>query len=301
MIVSQVAELIGETPLYHLSRDRHDVYIKLEQMNIGGSIKDRLGYYLIERALATGLIRKGDTVIEPTAGNTGIGLALACLEHHLHLVVVVPEKFSVEKQQIMHALGAKIVLTPSELGMDGAISEAKDWLMDGRAHYMPNQFENTWNPAAYHTLADELWRDAKGQIDLFVAGGGSGGTFTGVLQRLRHYNSEIQGVLVQPKGSGLVGDKSDYAIEGIGMDDFAPFMVKEEINEIMEISDREAFYFTKQLAARYGLLVGSSSGAAFAAVEKILARATKKMHIVTIFPDGAERYLQSGIYERSGT
>lgn len=300
MIVRDVYELIGDTPLIELKTlpvpDGVTVYGKLEMMNPGGSVKDRLGLALIERALARGDVERGGTVIEPTAGNTGIGLALACQRYGIRLITVTPEKFSQEKQALMRLLGATVVNTPTELGMRGAIDRATE-LAAAEQAYVPEQFSNPDNPDTYvDSLAQELLRDVP-NIDVFVAGAGSGGTFTGVAKSLKPNGTKT--VIVEPVGSVLNGGVSGpHKTEGIGVEKWPPFLDRALVDAIHTIEDEEAFYYVAHLAKREGLLVGSSSGAAIAAAVKE-AQLLQHGTIVTILPDSAERYLSQGIVEEA--
>lgn len=296
MIVQNVYELIGETPLLELQTlpvpAGVKVYGKLEMMNPGGSVKDRLGLRLIERALERGQIKQGGTVVEPTAGNTGIGLALACQRHGIHLITVTPEKFSQEKQALMALLGATVVNTPTELGMKGAIVRAKELAIEHDA-YVPEQFSNPDNPDAYvDTLALELQADLP-HIDVFVAGAGSGGTFTGVASKLRPNGTKT--IVVEPVGSILNGgEPGPHKTEGIGVESWPAFLPRDLVDGIYTITDEDAFYYVAHLAKREGLLVGSSSGAAIAACVQEANQMTEGI-IVTILPDSVERYLSQGI------
>src|SRR5690625_5015845 len=196
-VVNSTAGLVGRTPMYEIkSYDLPKgvrIFTKLEYMNPGGSIKDRLGFYLLQQALDSGKIKAGDTIIEATAGNTGVGLALAAIHHKLHAIFITPEKFSIEKQTLMRALGAKVINTPTELGMTGAIEKAKETKQTIPHAYIPDQFANAWNPDTYyHTLGPEIWRDLAGEVDIFIAGAGSGGTFTGTAKYLKEQNSNVK-------------------------------------------------------------------------------------------------------------
>lgn len=301
-IVTSVTDLIGKTPLFDVTPEglpkRIRIVAKLETENIGGSVKDRLGVYLVKRALEEGKIKHGGTIIEPTAGNTGIGLAIAARHYGLKLIVTVPEKFSIEKQQIIGALGGTVITTPTEEGMDGAIEKAKHLHTEISNSYIPNQFKNPWNPKAYHKLAQEIWQSLDGKMDEIVIGGGSGGTFTGVVEELKRHDASIRATFVQPEGAGVFGGTShDYKIEGIGMDELTPFMKEKHIDEVMMISDERAFSQVQQLAQNYSLLVGSSSGAVMEAAIKRGKQVEGPYTIVTIFPDRADRYLSSGIFD----
>ena len=296
-------ELVGRTPLYEITAydlpDGVRLFAKLEFLNIGGSIKDRLGFFLIEKAMEEGMIQKGATIIEPTAGNTGIGLALAAIAYDLQAMFVTPEKFSMEKQTLMRSLGAKVVNTPTELGMDYAIKKAEELKAEIPGAYIPNQFANEHNPKTYYeTLGPEIFRDLDGQVDVFVAGAGSGGTFTGTARFLKDKNPDTRTVIVEPEGSILNGgEPGPHKTEGIGMEFLPSFMDTELFDDIYTISDERAFKRLREIAKAEGLLVGSSSGAALDAALQEAEKAKPGTNIVTIFPDSSERYLSTGIYE----
>lgn len=298
-----VHELIGHTPLVEITQfslpEGVRLFAKLEFMNPGGSIKDRLGIELLNEPFSSGKLRAGGTVIEPTAGNTGIGLALAALNKGVQVILVVPEKFSMEKQAIMKALGAKIINTPTEKGMKGAIAKAQELVQEIPRSYCPQQFANPANPATYYkTLGPEIWEQLDERIDIFIAGAGSGGTFMGTAQFLKEKNKAIKTVIVEPEGSILNGGKpGPHRTEGIGMEFLPPFMEPEYFDAIYTVSDDDAFRLVKELARKEGLLVGSSSGAAFFAALKEAQTAKPDTNIVVIFPDGSERYLSKKIFE----
>ncbi|GAB2484468.1 cysteine synthase family protein [Alkalibacterium psychrotolerans] len=307
LIIHSVNELIGNTPLmqihgYDLPKGTR-ILAKLEQFNPGGSIKDRLGSYLIQQGLKSGDINKDTVIIEPTAGNTGIALALAALEYGMKTWFVVPEKFSQEKQVLMQVLGAEIIHTPTEEGITGAIEKAKELHKATENSYLPLQFENHLNPAVYYeTLGPELISDLDDQLpDSFVAGAGSGGTFSGISRYLKEKSPAVRTAIVEPEGSILAGGTpGSHDTEGIGVESIPPFLDKETLDAIYTISDQEAFYYTKELARKNGLFVGSSSGAAFAAALKEAKTLPEGSTIVTIFPDGSERYLSKNIYHYKG-
>jgi len=298
-----VKELIGNTPLVEITAfplpDGVRLLAKLESFNPGGSIKDRLGQALIQDALESGKLQEGGTIIEPTAGNTGIGLALSAIGKNLRVIFCVPEKFSVEKQAIMKALGAEIIHTPTEEGMKGAIKKAEELLKEIPNSYSPSQFSNPANPDTYyHTLGPEIWRDTDGHVDIFVAGAGSGGTFMGCARYLKEQNPNIKTVIVEPEGSILGGgEPGPHKTEGIGMEFLPPFMDTSYFDAIHTVPDDDAFQAVKELARKEGLLVGSSSGAAFVAAMAEAKKAKKGTVIVTIFPDSSDRYLSKKIYE----
>jgi O-acetylserine dependent cystathionine beta-synthase len=296
-------ELIGRTPLvelnsYSLPRGIR-LFAKLEFMNPGGSVKDRVGKALIEKALKTGQLKPGGTLIEATAGNAGIGLAMAALHYNISVIFAVPEKFSQEKQDLMKALGARIVNTPTSKGIKGAIEKTKELAADIEDAYLPRQFSNPDNPEAYYTtMGPEIWNDLDGKVDVFVAGTGSGGTFMGTSRYLKEQNASIKTVIVEPEGSILNGGESGpHKTEGIGMEMIPEFMDKGYFSAIHTISDVDAFNRVKELAVREGILVGSSSGSALHAALLEAEKAPDGAHIVTIFPDSSERYLSKKIYE----
>ncbi|SNZ14462.1 O-acetylserine dependent cystathionine beta-synthase [Terribacillus aidingensis] len=302
-VYKSVHDLIGNTPVVQITNfslpEGVRLFAKLEFYNPGGSVKDRLGVHLINEAVRTGKLKENGTIIEPTAGNTGIGLALAAQQRNISVVFCVPEKFSQEKQELMRALGAKVVHTPTSEGMTGAIKKAKALLDEIPDSYCPQQFANPSNPETYYkTLGPELWRDLKGDIDIFVAGGGTGGTFMGTARYLKHQNPEVKTVIVEPEGSILNGGApGSHRTEGIGMEFLPSYMDTAYFDTIHTITDDDAFYYVKELAAKEGLLVGSSSGSAFCAALKEAADAKPGTTIVTIFPDSSERYLSQQIYQ----
>lgn len=255
----------------------------------------------MDDAQKKGLLTAETTIIEPTAGNTGIGLALAAQKRGLKTILVVPEKFSQEKQILMRALGAKIVHTPSGSGIKGAIAKAKKLATQIPDSYLPLQFENLANPAAYATsLAPEIvteFMENKLSLAAFVAGAGSGGTFAGITQALKQKFPGLTAAVVEPEGSILNGGAShSHLTEGIGVEFIPPFFAKTKPDVIYTISDREAFEQVKQLTLTNGLFVGSSSGAALAASLKLAKELPQNSNIVTIFPDSSERYLSKHIY-----
>lgn len=302
MLIQSVSQLIGHTPLIDLQIDipnHSHIYAKLEMFNPGGSIKDRLGQYMIQDGIDHGKINDSTTIIEPTAGNTGIGVALTTQQHGLRTILVVPEKFSFEKQQLMKALGAELINTPSELGIKGAIKKARDIAANIENSYVPMQFENPANPAAYyHTLAPELIEDLGQPITAFVAGAGSGGTFAGIAKYLKEQNSATQTIVVEPEGSILNGGPAHpHRTEGIGVEFVPPFFKEVQIDQTLTIPDQAAFSQVKQLARTQGLFVGSSSGAALAASLQVAERLPQNSRIVTVFPDSSERYMSEHIYD----
>nr|WP_243713034.1 cysteine synthase family protein [Macrococcus carouselicus] len=293
----QPTDLIGHTPLVELTHFDlpADVrlFAKLEMYNLGGSVKDRLGINLIESAIKRGEIR--NEVVEATAGNTGIGLALACQQHNLALKVFLPEKFSIEKQAIMQALGAAIVHTDASLGMVEARRQAKAYADETGAYYA-NQFETEDNPASYEGLYQEL-KEELGTIDMMVAGAGSAGTFTGLAERMKPDGARA--VIVEPEGSILNGGPSgSHRTEGIGVEVWPTFLKRDLIDAVETISDDDAFRMVQELAQKEGLLVGSSSGAAMVAALKQAENV--QGNIVVIFPDASDRYISQKIFKSKG-
>lgn len=304
MYITNVSQLIGRTPLIDLQvniPNHSHIFAKLEMFNPGGSIKDRLGQFLIADGIKRQVINQNTTIIEPTAGNTGIGLALAAQQHHLRTILVVPEKFSYEKQQLMQALGATIINTPASEGITGAIEKAKSIAQEIDNSYIPMQFANAANPATYYqSLAPEIIQDLSEQkITAFVAGAGSGGTFVGVAKYLNEQDAGIKNIVVEPEGSILAGGPAhSHRTEGIGVEFIPPFFDTISIDQIMTISDNDAFYQVRQAAKNLGLFIGSSSGAALAASLKLAESLPENSNIVTIFPDSSERYMSDQIYSK---
>ncbi|KAJ51403.1 cysteine synthase [Clostridium tetanomorphum] len=299
--IDDIRSYIGNTPIMKLNnmgiKSGVNLFAKLEFLNPGGSVKDRIGIYMIEDAEKNGLLRDGYTIIEATAGNTGIGIALAAINKGYRIIFVVPEKFSVEKQTLMKALGAEIVNIPREEGMLGAVKKANELLATIKNSISLKQFDNNSNPLAhYETTAPEIYKDLDGKIDYFLCGAGSGGTYTGVLKYLKEKNPNIKGILVDPEGSTMGGgQEACYNIEGIGNNFIPGTMDMTYVDEVIKVNDEEAFYTVKQLALKEGLIVGTSSGAAVTAAIK-LANKMDKGNIVTLLPDRGERYFSKGIY-----
>lgn len=301
-VYESMQELIGNTPLVRLTKlglpaDAR-LYAKLETYNPAGSVKDRVGKYMIDAAERDGLLRPGGTIIEATAGNTGLGIAFAALGRGYRVIFVVPTKFSQEKQTLMRALGAEILNTPREDGMLGAAAKAEELRSSIPGAVMLGQFRNPANPLShYETTGPEIYRDLEGKIDYFVAGAGSGGTFTGVVKYLKEQNPAIRGVLADPLGSTIGGgEHADYDIEGIGNDFIPETMDISLVDQVIKISDTEAFAEVKELAAKEGLIVGTSSGAAVAAAKKLIENGVRG-NIVTLLPDRGERYFSKHLYD----
>ncbi|TBX06581.1 cysteine synthase [Clostridium perfringens] len=298
---NDIRDLIGNTPILKLNnistKEGVNIYAKIEGTSPGGSCKDRVGIYMVEKAEKEGKLKPGSTIIEATAGNTGIGIALAAINKGYKIIFIVPDKFSIEKQKIMKALGAEIINTPKEDGMEGAINLANSLLSEIPNSLSLNQFKNEANPLAhYETTGRELYDGLDGQIDYFVAGAGSGGTISGVLKFLKENISEVKGILADPVGSIIGGGQcGTYKIEGVGNNFIPETMDMSLVDDVIKVNDEEAFDAVKLLAKKEGLIVGSSSGAAFAAVLK-LAEKIEKGNIVTIFPDRGDRYFSTDLF-----
>ena len=295
-------DLIGNTPLVKLNHvlklpDGVNVFAKLEYYNPSGSVKDRTGLYMVNDALKRGVLKEGYTIIEATAGNTGLGVAFAALNRNVKVIFVVPEKFSIEKQVLMKALGATIIHTPREDGMLGAARKAQELLSTVENSVSLEQFKNMSNPRAhYETTGVEIYDDLDGQIDYLVAGAGSGGTYSGVVKYLKEKNPSIKGVLADPVGSTMGGgEHADYNIEGIGNDFIADTMDMSLVDKVIKVNDEEAFTSCRELTKYEGILGGSSTGAAFAAVKKLIDSGVKG-NIVFISPDRSDRYFSKELY-----
>ncbi len=295
-------ELIGRTPLVKINHIELPagvrLFAKLELYNPAGSVKDRIGKYMIEDAEQKGLLKKGGTIVEATAGNTGLGIAFAALNRGYRIIFVVPTKFSEEKQTLMRALGAEIINTPREGGMLGAAQKAEELRASIPGAISLEQFKNQANPLAhYETTGREIYDDLDGQINYLVAGAGSGGTYTGVVRYLKEQNPEIKGILADPIGSTMGGgEHGDYNIEGIGNDFIADTMDMSLVDQVIKIDDNDAFTGARELAKKEGIFAGSSSGAALSAAKKLVAGGAKG-NVVIILPDRGDRYFSKHLYE----
>jgi cysteine synthase A len=299
--INDIRELIGNTPLLKINnikvKEGVSIFAKLEQLNPGGSVKDRIGVYMIQKAEEQGLLYPGDTIVEATAGNTGLGVALGALNKGYRVIFVVPEKFSIEKQLLMKALGAEIVNTPREKGMAGAIEKSLELLESIPNSVTLKQFENPANPMIHYlTTGPEIYSALEGQVDYLVAGAGSGGTFTGIAGYLKEKDSSIKAVIADPEGSTIGGGAEGcYKIEGIG-NNFVPVTLDMDLaDDVIKVNDDEAFGMVRELAGKEGLIVGSSSGAAMAAALK-LAERIDSGNIVVVLPDRGDRYFSKNIY-----
>ena len=301
MLYTSYQKAIGNTPLVQLSRFDlpQDValYAKLELANPGGSVKDRVGLAMIEDAEKRGALKPGGTIIEGTAGNTGIGIAFAAIGRGYKVIFVVPDKFSGEKVALLSALGAEIVRTPRSGGMLLAESRAEELARSIPNSVILGQFRNPANPRShYETTGPEIFDDLKGKVDVFIAGAGSGGTFSGVARDLKEKNPYVRAILADPIGSTMGGGPhGDYNIEGIGNDFIAETMDMSLVDEVIKVSDDEAFSACKELAKREGVIAGSSSGAAFVAAQKAIKKGIRG-NIVVLFPDRGDRYFSKGLF-----
>ena len=305
-IAKQLTELIGNTPLLELSNYEKElglqakVVAKLEYFNPLGSVKDRVANAMIEQGIKDGIIKSDTVIIEPTSGNTGVGLAFVCAAKGLHLILTMPDTMSIERRKIVTALGAEIVLTKGREGMKGAIAKAQELKEEYGNAFIPQQFENEANPKVHQrTTAQEIWNDTDGKVDIFVSAVGTGGTVTGTGTGLKEHNPDVKLVAVEPAGSPVLsgGKPGPHKIQGIGAG-FIPKVVNLDIiDEIIPVGNDEAFETSRKLAKTDGVLVGISSGAAlYAATElaKRLENAGKT--IVVLLPDTGERYLSTSLF-----
>jgi cysteine synthase A len=304
VVYSRIDDTIGNTPLVRLNilarGFRSTVVAKLEFKNPLGSVKDRLAKSLIEDGEARGLIHPETRIIEPTSGNTGIGLAFICAVKGYRLTLTMPDTMSIERRKLLAHLGAEVVLTPGSQGMQGAIDKAFDLCAQGDNIYLPNQFSNPANPKIHReTTAEEIWRDTGGQVDILVSGVGTGGTITGVAQVLKQRKKEFRAVAVEPAGSPVLsgGVKGPHKIQGIGAGFVPELLDRSLIDEIVTVTDEEAFKRARALAKQEGLLCGISSGAAVHAALKIASRPESEgKQIVVILPSTGERYLSTELF-----
>jgi len=300
-IKNTVTELIGGTPLLRLHKMEEkfgahaEVIAKVEFFNPAGSVKDRVGYNMVIEAEKEGRLKPGGTIIEPTSGNTGVGIAMTCAARGYKAIMVMPESMSVERRMLLKALGAELVLTDKELGMQGSVDKAKELLEEIPGSIIAGQFENPANPQAhYETTGPEIWEDTDGQADILVATFGTGGTVSGIGKYLKEKNPDVKVVAVEPAASPLLseGKAGPHKIQGIGANFIPDALDQTVIDEIVTVSDDDALDTMKEIACTEGLLVGVSSGAAVYAAGQVAARAENAgKRIVVILPDTGERYL----------
>ncbi|MBR5312330.1 MAG: cysteine synthase A [Clostridia bacterium] len=306
-IYTSVAELIGGTPLLELTGIEKKfglearLLAKLESFNPAGSAKDRVAFEMIRDAEERGLLKPGSVIIEPTSGNTGIGLAAVAVPRGYRVIIVMPDSMSVERQKTMKAYGAELVLTPGALGMTGAIAKAEELAKENENSFIPDQFGNPANAAAHRkTTGPEIWRDTDGEVDIFVAGVGTGGTITGTGEYLKSVKPEVRVIAVEPAASPLLseGKAGPHGIQGIGAN-FVPAVLNTEIyDEIIPVTNEAAFETGRMLGKTEGFLAGISSGAALrAAIETAKRPENKGKTIVVLLPDTGDRYLSTAMFE----
>ena len=304
-LYKNIAECIGNTPIVKINKVTSllntDIYAKLEFFNPSCSVKDRIALAMIEAAEKKGLINKNTVIIEPTSGNTGIGLAFVCAAKGYKLILTMPETMSIERRKILKFFGAQLILTPGVDGMRGAIEKATELKNINKNHYMPQQFENEENPEIHRqTTAIEIWEDMQGKLDIFVAGVGTGGTLTGVGEVLKSKNPKIKVVAVEPASSAVLSghEAGAHRIQGIGAGFIPKILNRAIIDEVITVKDEDAVDFARRLAKEEGILTGFSGGAALKACMELGARKENANKIiVTILPDTGARYLSTGLFE----
>ena len=306
-IAKNLTDLIGGTPLLELTNYNKKnelgatVIAKLESFNPASSVKDRIGYAMIKDAEDKGILNENSVIVEPTSGNTGIALAFVAAAKGYRLIITLPETFSIERRNLMKALGAELVLTPGAEGMAGAIKKAEEIAAETPNSFIPQQFKNPANPAIHRTTtAQEIWTDTDGKVDIFIAGVGTGGTITGVGEGLKQKNPNIKIIAVEPADSPVLsgGTKGPHKIQGIGAGFIPANYNKEFVDEVFQVKNEEAFDTARKLAKIEGLLVGISSGAAAFAATQIAKRPENKgKKIVVLLPDNGERYLSTALFQ----
>jgi len=303
-IANDITELIGRTPLVKLNKviekGSAQVVAKLEFFNPAGSVKDRIAFSMIQQAEQNNLLDKDTVIIEPTSGNTGIGLAFISAAKGYKLILTMPEGMSLERRKLLKGFGAELVLTPAEEGMTGAIEKARELAKHYKKSFIPQQFNNPANPLIHRkTTAEEIWNDTRGKIDILVASVGTGGTITGIAEVIKERKPEFKAIAVEPENSPVLsgGKPGPHQIQGIGAD-FIPDVLNTSIlDEVIKVSDDDAFKTTRQLISREGILCGISSGAtAYAALQVAKRPENKGKLIVVIFPDTGERYLSTSLF-----
>jgi cysteine synthase A len=300
-MIQSLSNTIGNTPLLSLRNITTDcsatILAKMESRNPMGSVKDRIALAMIEAGIKDGQISEDTTIIEATSGNTGLGLALVCAQKKLPLILTMPESMSLERRALLKHLGAKLVLTPAAKGMNGALAAAEEELAKNTKAFMMRQFENPANPAAHkRTTAPEIWQDSKGQVDIFVSGVGTGGTFSGVMEYLKEQNPDIVGVAVEPADSNILsgGTAGPHKIQGIGAGFIPKNLNTDLVDRVISVTNDDAMATARLLASQEGLLVGISSGAAmWASLQLAGETAMAGKTIVCILPDTGERYLST--------
>lgn len=305
-IAKKLTDIIGNTPLLELNKFsqnrglKRSLIAKIESFNPGGSAKDRIALAMVEDAEKKGLLSPGATIIEPTSGNTGVGLALVSAVKGYTLILTMPETMSIERRKLVQAYGAKVVLTPGAAGMKGAIDEANRLRESIPGSVILQQFENPANPEAhYNSTGIEIWNDTDGKVDIFVAGVGTGGTISGVGKRLKEYNSDVKIIAAEPASSPVLngGKSGAHKIQGIGAGFIPAIYNASVVDEVIDVKDDSAILAARNVAAEEGLLVGISSGAALSAAVEIAKRPENQdKNIVVLLPDTGERYLSTELY-----
>lgn len=306
-VIERISDLIGKTPLLHLNgyisnhRLEADILAKLEYYNPAGSVKDRVAYYMIQDAEDKGILKKTSVIIEPTSGNTGIGLAAVAAAKGYRTIIVMPDTMSIERRNILKAYGAEIVLTDGKGGMKAAIAKAKELAEEIPHSFIPGQFTNDANPRAhYETTGPEIWKDSGAKVDILVSGVGTGGTVSGVGKYLKEVNPDVKIVAVEPKDSPMIseGRAGSHKLQGIGAG-FIPYTLDMEVfDEVITVSTEEAYSASREVGKSDAVLIGISSGAALHAAKVLAERPENKgKTIVAIFPDSGERYLSTELYE----
>jgi len=303
-IFEDITEVVGYTPLVQINKlgsQRATILAKLESRNPCGSVKDRIALSMIKQAEEKGLINERTVIIEPTSGNTGIGLAFICAAKGYKLILTMPESMSIERRKLLKMFGAEIVLTPAERGMPGAVEKAEQLVNENPDAFMPQQFKNPANPQIHReTTANEIWVDTDGKVDIFVAGVGTGGTITGCGEVLKQRNSDLKVIAVEPEASPVLsgGKSGPHKIQGIGAG-FVPEVLNIDIiDEIIQVSNQDAIETARKLAAKEGILAGISAGAnVWAAVQVSYRKETEGKTIVTIICDTGERYISTELYD----
>ncbi|KGO14474.1 cysteine synthase A [Clostridium botulinum] len=304
MLYENSIDLIGNTPMFKLNNMQEenmaDVYVKLEKFNPGGSIKDRAALGMIEEAEKMGKIKPGDIIVEPTSGNTGIGLAMVGRLKGYKVIIVMPDSMSIERRNMIKAYGAELVLTEGNKGMTGAIEKAEELARDKKGYFIPQQFSNRANSKKhYETTAVEILKDVE-DLDAFVASVGTGGTIAGIGRRLKEFNKNIKVVAVEPHNSPVIsgGKAAPHKIQGIGAGFIPDVYEKDVVDDVMTITDEESYEYARRFGAEEGILVGISSGANIAAAIKIAKKLGKGKKVVTVAPDGGEKYISTGLYDK---
>ncbi|MGM0419993.1 MAG: cysteine synthase A [Bacillota bacterium] len=302
---NDITGLIGDTPHFQLTRfannSNNEIYIKLEMNNPGKSVKDRIAWNMIRRAEENGSLSSGGTIVEPTSGNTGIGLAMLGAARGYQVILTMPDTMSSERRMLLKAFGAELVLTPGNTGMNGAIDKAKELVNNNTGYYMPNQFNNPANPEIHRlTTAPEIFADFGQNLDYIVLGVGTGGTITGVGKFFKDKSPMTKIIAVEPADSPVIsgGKPGSHKIQGIGAGFIPDILNTEIIDEVITISNSEAYEAARELARSEGLLVGISSGAAAAAVRKLAERVGPGQKILTLAPDSGERYLTTKLFDK---